>query len=214
MYLTAPLGAMQNLQPPPVPNVPAVPPALQAAPPLLASAIATMLPSPAAKFNLSEPLIAPARNTPARISDNTSSGNKTAANENDIDPHALTFSLITKIERPILQKNNIGFATQLLAQENLAGISLPHTIHVADMLKRIADKSSHAAIYFSAEETSEESELPLFFRASAQEGGLRSILRRQVKGTVITARGTSAYLHALQRMPEYIPPAQEDAPEQ
>jgi len=108
---------------------------LQAAPPLLASAVVTMLPTPAAKFNVSEPLITPTRNAPARMSNNTSSDNGTAeTSKSDTDPHALTFSLITKIERPILQKNSASLLRLSYQRKKiLTGIPLPHTIHVADI---------------------------------------------------------------------------------
>jgi len=55
----------------------------------------------------------------------------------------------------------------------------------------------------------EESELSLFAQTYTQNGSLtdEAHYEDQVKGTVLTSRGTSAYLHALQRMPEYLPPA-------
>lgn len=214
MFVNAPMGVMQQVQPLPTPPslTPQVAPAAQRE---LASAVSGSVPVLTANPDRKQspqtqtPKATPA--TPSPVTPETWLLQETVTDE---APGETTFRLLNDTSsRSISRMDNAGFATQLLAQEDMAEVTLPQTPNVADMLKRLTESRTSAA-QASPVSVQERAGTAALAMLAVPASSLNTVVRRDTYGSVLMPRtGATAYLQAQQRLvkPETpIPAGEED----
>ena len=204
MFMTAPMGMMQTVQPP-LPQTPAFTPQVApAAQRVLASAVAGTAPAPFANPDRKSmatpppksPMIAQPAVTPESMLWKESAAPQTVSST------ATTASLLASQQNPrttfITVPNTAGFAAQLLAQEDMAELALPQNPNVADMMKRIADKKATAALPSPLRTADAPADTIRF--ATLPANTLNAVMRREMQGSVLVPRGAAAYAQAQQRI--------------
>lgn len=201
MFVTAPMGVMQQVQPLPAPPslTPQVAPAAQrelaSAVSGLVSALATNPDRKQGPQTQTPPSTAPktANAAPAPVTPESWLLQETP----DEAPEQTAFRLLGNApQRSALPTNNAGFTAQLLAQEDMAEVVLPQTPNIADMLKRLVESRAGTASAQTPERISANALSMLAVPAST----LNTVVRRDTYGSVLMPRGASAYQQAQWRL--------------
>ncbi len=199
MFMTAPMGAMQAVQPPqPVtPNAPLqVAPAAQR---LLASAISgntpALHPNPDRKTTSQT---TPQTRTSAQVSIPVTA-ESLVWKEGATTTQALLASEQRGEPKRVALPNQAGFAALLLAQEDMAGIALPQNAAIADMFKRMAERRPQPPQAPVVPKGGEPAGETIKFAAPLSPA-VNAVMRREVQGSVMAPRGAASYQQAIQRM--------------
>ncbi len=207
MYMTAPMGVMQQVQPPLTQTPSFLPQVAPAAQRILASAVSSTTPVPVSQSDRKQEPAANARPLSALPSG--------AVMPDDVTPEIAkqtTQSLLATLPQTkpttLNAPNNAGFAAQLLAQEDMAEVALPQTSNIADILKQVADRK--APLPEAPARTQAPSE-PIQF-ATPPASTVNTVMRRETQGAVMVPRGTAAYAQAQWRMQrsETLRPAEQE----
>lgn len=215
MFVTAPMGVMQQVQPLPAqPSLtPQVVPAAQRE---LASAVSGLVSALATNPDRKQ---SPQTQTPQSSAPRTASNTPAPVTPEswllqevpDEAPGQTTFRVLsgTQPQQRSLQTGNAGFAAQLLAQEDMAEVALPQTPNVADMLKRLVESRTATTAAQVTDRTANTLSM-----LAVPPSTLNTVVRRDTYGSVLMPRGASAYQQAQLRLvkPEAPRPvAEEDA---
>lgn len=201
MYMTAPMGVMQTVQTP-LPVTPQAAPQANtpAAQTQLANAVSGTGAAPSAN-----PDRKPFPTLPTRagiVSPETLLLQEAEQAPASGSTAALTATMLAAAQQParrlqtLVLPNNAGFAAQLLAQEDAAGIAMPAAPNIADLMKRVADRKPQPQGLPTPTARSDDSDIRF---ATPPQNALNAVMRRDVQGSV-TSRGAQAYLQAQQRI--------------
>lgn len=223
MFMTAPIGVMQQIQPLPAPPsfTPQVAPAAQR---LLANAVSSSVPVPFVYPDRTKSNPQPqAQTTHAKASVPAAVTPESLIWQEAAEPASTSVAAETTARmlnmaqsprsNPVTLPNSIGFAAQLLAQEDMAEIALPQTPNVADMLKRLAERKTDTS-QLTTPDTSlrRDTTTNVMTMLPNPNGTLNAVMRRDTYGSVLMPRGASAYQQAHLRMIK--PEAHRPAPEE
>lgn len=201
MFMTAPMGVMQQVQPPLAvapSHTPQVAPAAQR---LLASAIAGTTPAPFANPDRKQAQTGPQPKTPSLTPAPVSPESWVLSETPDAAsaPMPMASRLPATLQpAPVRTPGDAGFAAQLLAQEDMAEIALPQAPNIADILKRLIDRRQGDSQPAAQKPRPQEPELVRF--ATPPANTLNTVMRRDTFGSVMVQRGAASYLQAQQRM--------------
>lgn len=201
MYMTAPMGVMQQVQAPLAQAPSFVPQVAPAAQRILASAVSSTTPVPVTNPDRKQaPSVASApRPQLAVASAAPVTPERMAWEESNRTVQTIVSSLNPAKPPPLNLPDNAGFAAQLLAQEDMAEITLPQTPNIADMLKRVAERKSpqpHTLETPVRTPSPPSGPMPI----APQPAALNAVMRRDTQGAVLVPRGIAAYAQAQWRI--------------